>query len=182
MITALIILHEGFEEIEAVTTFDLLTRAGITCTFASREAGLQIKGHCGLVVQAERLIEDFHEKLFDVLVIPGGQGTPRMLGDDRIRALLTHHNANDKLIAAICAAPIILDEAHLLEGKHFTSHPCVWSKLPMADKQQSVVIDGNLITANGPGAAIPFAQAIITKVLGKDKSEAIGQEIGLNGF
>lgn len=182
MATALIIFHTGFEEIEAITTFDLLKRAGITCTLASREEELEVTGHSGLTVKLEHSLDELQDRLFDALILPGGQGTPRMLGDKRIEALLHQHQSERKVIAAICAAPIVLGEAHLLEGKHFTSHPCVWPRLPNVDKTQSVVVDGSLVTANGPGAAVGFAQAIIASLLGSQKAEAVGQEIGLNGF
>jgi 4-methyl-5(b-hydroxyethyl)-thiazole monophosphate biosynthesis len=180
--TALIIFHEGFEEIEAITTFDLLHRAGIACTLASRETTLEVQGHTGLTVKLATSLEAVQGQLFDAIIVPGGKGTPHMLGDKRIIGLLQQHQEAGKIVAAICAAPLILNDANVLSGKKFAAHPCVWEALPGVQKGESVVVDGKLITANGPGATIPFAKALITALVSAQKAEAIMEAIGLHGY
>ena len=178
--TALVILHSDFEEIEAITTIDVLDRAGIDITIASREESLNVTGRSGITVLANALLPDALGDTYDVLIIPGGPGTPRMLDDERILQAIKEYINPGKILAAICAAPIILQKAGVLVGKRFTSHNSVWNLLPEVDRKHAVLTDNNLVTGNGPAAAIPFALAIVESVLGRAQADITAEHLGFH--
>jgi 4-methyl-5(b-hydroxyethyl)-thiazole monophosphate biosynthesis len=177
--TALIILHTGFEEIEAVTTIDVLDRADIIVTTASREESLAVVGRSKITLNAQLPLGEALLHDYDVLILPGGPGTPHMVEDARIIKAVQTQAQSGKLLAAICAAPLVLEKAGLLKGKHFTAHSCTWEQLPEADRKHPVITDGNLITANGPAAAIPFGLAIVEGLSGKAQADHVAEALGI---
>jgi len=177
--TALVILHQGFEEIEAICVIDILHRAGFKVTVASKEPQLMVCGRSDLKIQADQLLDQALLATYDAFILPGGPGTPGLVADERVIQAAQHHYAQNKLLAAICAAPLALEKAGLLKGKHFTAHPCTWDVLTHVDRQATVVKDGHLITACGPAAAMEFAIAIVESLLGQSKADEIKREIGL---
>ncbi len=177
--TALIILHTGFEEIEAITTVDVLDRAGVRVHIASREKERTVVGRSRLTVLADVLLDEALEQGYDALILPGGPGTPNLLEDERILEAVRAQTKANKVLAAICAAPAVLGKAGILANKHYTSHPCVWNLLPEVDRRHSVLVDDLLITGNGPGAAIPFSLAIVECLLGKAQADQVAQDLGV---
>lgn len=181
MARVLIPLAQGCEELEAVTLIDLLRRANITVITASLTEQRQIKASRGVQLVADVMLEDIMLDDFDMIVLPGGQpGTDHLNDDPRIHAILKRLVQADKAIAAICAAPLVLASAGLLEGKSATCYPGVltkndWSNISV--KEDAVVIDGNVLTSKGPGTAIDFALAIIEYLV--DKPTRINVEAGL---
>ncbi|MDR2340741.1 MAG: DJ-1/PfpI family protein [Puniceicoccales bacterium] len=156
----LVVLFENFEEIEAVTAVDILRRAGVTVIVAAIGNKSLVIGAHGIGVAADGMLENFDEKDFDALLIPGGAGVFALRKDEKMHQLIMAFSRDQKLIAAICAAPILLEEAKLLKGRKHTSHPCIHGELSEPPQEKSVVQDGNLITANGPRAALDFAIAV----------------------
>ncbi len=179
----LVPLAKGFEEIEAITVIDILRRAGLMVTVAGDpgpdgtilgRTDIKVAPDCTLNEIAARDPEDF-----DVIVLPGGLGgTERLQKDERIRKVLEYVDANNGITAAICAAPTVLAEFGLLKGKTITSHPSVKDQLGDAIyKNDRVVVDGRLITSQGPGTAMEFALALVEYLEGKDKMLEVNQGV-----
>lgn len=166
----LVLLAEGFEEIEAVTIVDVLRRAGVGVTLAGLSDG-PVKGAHDIVLHADTTLEQAEPDRFDALVLPGGgPGSRRLREDPRVLALIKRFVAEDKLTAAICAAPTALEAAGVLEGRHATSYP--GAALPSARYvEDRVVEDGVLITSRGPGTAIDFALALVSRLADADAAD-----------
>ncbi len=175
--SALILLVNGFEEIEAISPIDLLRRAGVTCTVASIEDSTLVTGRDGITLQADILLNSILEQNFDALILPGGPGHERMRKDKRVIDLVKKHVAQGRITGAICAAPTILYEAGTLEDKKYTSHPSVMDELADAITDQAVVIDGEIITSRGAGTATAFALALVSRLTGSDKAKEIADSI-----
>lgn len=174
--TALIVLCEGFEEIEALAPVDLLRRAEVECTVASCEPTPMVRGRSGVRVEADAVIDEIADRLFDCIIVPGGPGTAALRRDSRVLALLRAHRAQDRLVGAICAAPTVLLDAGLLPGPRYTGHASIASELPELETQ-AVVIDGGLVTSRGAGTAIAFGLALVGKLVGPDQRDQIAKSI-----
>lgn len=175
--TVLVILAPGFEEIEAVTPIDILRRANIEVTIASLENDLHVRSRGNVVVAAEVKLEDVVRKNFDAILLPGGPGTKNLREDDRVLELVNKFFDEGKLIGAICAAPTVLLEAGVLEGKRYTAHFSVENELTEIQKQSAVVKDGNIITSQGPGTAIQFGFALVEALVGKSMADKIAGDM-----
>jgi 4-methyl-5(b-hydroxyethyl)-thiazole monophosphate biosynthesis len=181
MASVLIPLAEGCEELEAVTLIDLLRRAGIEVTTASlsNQRALTASRQVGLV--ADTLLDRVLNDKFDMLLLPGGQpGTTHLNADSRIHAFITRQHQADKFIAAICAAPLVLAESGVLKGKRATCYPGAldaetWPEISLCD--EPVVVDGRVLTSQGPGTAMDFALAIIELLTDKPTRDQV--EAGL---
>ena len=176
MPTVLVPLAEGFEEIEALAIVDVLRRAGIAVVVAGLQPG-PVTSARNVRLLPDTTIDTVSADEFDMIILPGGQpGTDNLNGDPRIQRLLADFQAADKLIGAICAAPIILAAAGLLSGKRVTAYPTYSSKLNGAlYEERSVVSDGNIMTSQGPGSAINFALAIVSRLLGEPAGDSVGK-------
>jgi 4-methyl-5(b-hydroxyethyl)-thiazole monophosphate biosynthesis len=168
----LVVLFKDFEEIEAVTSVDILRRAGIEVTMAAVGDTELVIGAHGIGVVANGPLKAFAEADFDALLIPGGAGVFPLRKDEKLQQLIMSFSRGQKLIAAICAAPILLEDMKLLKGRKYTAHQCTHGELSELPQKKPVVEDGNLITAHGPRAAIEFALAVAGRLHGK--SVAIG--------
>jgi len=173
---ALIILAEGFEDIETITPIDILRRAEVEVTVAGL-SDMKVKGARGTVVLADKLLKDSGSD-FDVIILPGGSGASKLAASDDVKALITDMHNRGKIIAAICAAPaLVLSPLGILKGKKATSFPGERARMDKECiyKEENVVADGNIITSRGPGTAISFSLAIVEKLAGKDVSEKINK-------
>jgi 4-methyl-5(b-hydroxyethyl)-thiazole monophosphate biosynthesis len=171
----LCLLVEGFEEIETVTPVDLLRRAGIEVMVASL-AGSQVTGRCGIRLVADDVLSHVETTPFDLLLIPGGPGVGELRADGRPAALAREFADAGKSVAAICAAPLVLMDAGLLEGKRFTAYPSVRAELG-GGLDERVVVDGKLITSRGAGTAMEFAFAIIAHLADQAAADKVAAEI-----
>ena len=164
MPSVLIPLAEGCEELEAVTLIDLLRRADITVVTASL-AAQTVTASRGVHLVADTTLENVLYDDFDMIILPGGlPGTTHLNDDPHIHAILKRLHQSNKAIAAICAAPLVLATAGLLDGKNATCYPGVldvnqWPNIKLCD--DAIVIDGDILTSKGPGTAMDFALAII---------------------
>jgi protein deglycase len=174
----LIIVAPGFEEIETITVVDILRRSGARVTLAGTEPG-PLKGSRDVVIVPDVLLDKTTEKKFDLIVLPGGQpGTTNLRNNPKVLSLITQANENRSKIAAICAAPLVLDSVNLLEKKRFTSHPSIENEFDKEQySQERVVIDGNLITSRSPGTAMEFAFALVEELFGKDRLETVNKGV-----
>jgi 4-methyl-5(b-hydroxyethyl)-thiazole monophosphate biosynthesis len=180
---AIVFLAEGFEEVEAVTPVDFLRRAGIEVVTVAVGNDKPVKeaivtGARGVPVIADKTMADIAGLPFDAVVLPGGMpGAKNLAASDGVNAIIREAATTGKLIAAICAAPVVvLAPAGLLAGRTFTCFPGMEKDVADAVwREEPVVVDGNLITSRGAGTATLFALAVIEHLLGKDAAEKIGK-------
>ena len=180
MVRVLVPLAPGFEDLEATTIVDLLRRAGFEVVTAGLAPGL-VQGARGMRVQPDASLDEVREQAFDLIALPGGMpGAEHLKNDARILALLKKMAAAGKYTAAICAAPIALAAAGLLDGKKATSYPGFIDKLELPHTvcvSDAVVVDGRVVTSRGPGTAMDFALVLIALLAGEAKREQV--EAGL---
>lgn len=166
----LVLLAEGFEEMEVVIPADLCKRAGIDVLIAGVGA-LDVSGAHGISLIADRRLNDVGGK-YDAVIVPGGMpGAANIAGSSEAVELIKEYFASGRLVCAICAAPaVVLNAAGILSGKKAVCFPGFEKEFGSDVKfvQERVVVDGNIITAKGPGAAAEFAEAIISALAGKD--------------
>jgi len=170
----LVALAPGFEEIETVTVVDILRRAGARVVLAGTEEGL-IEGSRGIKIMADAHVNQIDHADFDLIVLPGGQpGTANLQKNAKVLALLKNMHQAQKQIAAICAAPMVLQTAGILKGCKVTSHPSVKENLSGIDYSENrVVADGTIITSRSPGTALEFALKLVEILFGEDRMEAV---------
>jgi len=169
-----VILADGFEEVEAVAIIDVLRRAGIDTVVAGLHDG-HIASARKVKIIADTVVDTVKADDFDMIVLPGGQpGTDNLTADVRVKELIKSFSQKGKLIGAICAAPTVLANAGVLQGKHATSFPSYRDKLGGAlYEEKSVVTDGNVLTSRGPGTALTFGLAIVERLAGKERAQKI---------
>jgi len=176
MARALVPLAQGCEELEAVTIIGLLRRAGIEVVTAGLAAG-PVTASRGVVMVPDTTIDAVLEDFFDMIILPGGgPGADRLDADLRIRGLLKRLNGEGKYVAAICAAPKVLANAGLLDGRRATGYPGVLEgmNLPRVDLDPKPVIrDGKVITSRGPGTAMDFALELIELLVDRAKRDEV---------
>ncbi|MDR3129406.1 MAG: DJ-1/PfpI family protein [Tannerellaceae bacterium] len=172
---AYVFLAEGFEEIEAVGTIDILRRSGIETIIVSTCKDLQVTGNHSLTISADIFLNKITDA--DAFILPGGlPGADNLFNNvDLCQRLLTHH-AQNKLIAAICAAPFILGKLKLLKGRRATCYPGFEMQLEGATVTHvPVEVDIPFITARGPAYVFPFALAIVEVLLGRSVADKTAQ-------
>jgi 4-methyl-5(b-hydroxyethyl)-thiazole monophosphate biosynthesis len=176
MARTLVPLAQGCEELEAVTLIDLLRRAGIEVVTAGLD-GRPVKASRGVTLVPDTTLDEVLEQAFDLVVLPGGlPGADHLNNDPRVHQLLNRMSESGNYTAAICAAPKVLADAGLLDGKRATSYPGVLDRmdLPRVDVDlQPVIRDGRVITSRGPGTAMDFALELIEVLVGKEKREEV---------
>lgn len=172
---ALVILADGFEEIEGITVIDILRRAEIDVTIAGL-SDLKVKASRGVIIMAEKKLDDCGAD-FDVVVLPGGGfGSANLAKSEKVKDLVIKMNNSGKIVAAICAAPaVVLAPLGILKNKTATCYPSMEEAFSKDTKfkEDKVVVDGNLITSRGPGTALLFALAIVEKLVGRGISEKL---------
>lgn len=170
----LIPLAEGFEEIEAITNIDILRRAGLEVETASL-GDLAVTGGHNIIINADKLIDEVKAQELAGIVLPGGMpGAAHLRDDERIVSLIQELAKREALIAAICAAPIVLEEAGLLSDRVVTSYPGFEEELESCNYlQDRVVVDGNIITGRGPGVAVEFALKLVEYLVDNKKVEEL---------
>lgn len=166
-----IFLDKGFEEIEAVTTIDLLRRADIAVVVVSLTGKTLVEGAHSIGVEADTLFEDANFSDAEMLILPGG--ATHLDEHQGLVNLLLAHNEQEKLIAAICAAPSVLGTLGILQGKQATCYPGFESYLGESYVGGLVVESKNIITAKGPGLSADFAFCIIEKLKGSDVADSV---------
>ncbi len=171
----LCLLVDGFEEIEFVTPVDLLRRAGVEVVVAAIH-GDGATGRSGIRVMADVALTNHGAHDFDLLLIPGGPGVGDLRRDGRAAALARDFSAAGKIVAAICAAPLVLHDAGLLAGRRFTAHCSMVDQLPDSLGER-VVEDGSLITSRGAGTAIDFGLALVARLTDEATAGKIAADI-----
>lgn len=171
-------LAPGFEEIEAVTIIDLLRRAEINVTVAGLVKG-SVEGSHGISILADVNYKEINPDDYDYLILPGGQpGTNNLKANQQVLDSVRKFRNENKLIAAICAAPTVLHEAGILDNKKVTSYPSekeVFTSSKYVDSP--VVKDENIVTSRGVGTAIDFTLDLIGEIMGNETRQEIADRI-----
>lgn len=182
MKTVIVFIADGFEECEGLLTVDLLRRAEVNVITASIMGRKEIVSSHGIRLEADTLAEDAPYDEADMIMLPGGCPGTRHLGKNTLVRQKCLEFADNKLVAAICAAPSILASLGLLEGKLATCHPSVEAQMAGAKlTYESVAVSGNIITGQGLGAAIPFALKLVETLVDKETAEKIAKAICYKG-
>lgn len=173
--TTYVFFADGFEEIEAFTLVDVLRRAGLDVEMISVTPDEIVTGAHDVPVLCDKNIVncDFFDA--ELIVLPGGMpGAATLEKCDDLRRLILHFAQQNKPIAAICAAPMILGKLGLLKGKKVTCYPGFEQYLDCAEYTGALVErDGNIITGSSPAAAMEFALTIVDLLRGKEKVEEL---------
>lgn len=171
-----IFLADGFEEIEGLTVVDLLRRAGIDAVTVSIGSSKKITGAHNIEVEADIMFHEVLEPEGVMYVLPGGMpGTLYLRDHEGLGNLLKKAYDNDKYIAAICAAPTVLEKYGMLEGRRATSYPAMEEELKSVKEYttDSVVVDGKIITSRGLGTAIEFAGKMVELLKGTEEKDEL---------
>lgn len=182
MSTSYIFLADGFEEVEALTPVDMMRRAGLDIQTVSIGEDRYVTGAHGVTIEADLNIDDEDMSQADCLIAPGGMPGAKNLHDSaKVCKLFKDQAARGGKIAAICAAPaVLLAQLGILNGRSATCYPGFEKALTEGgaeyEADSRVVIDGDIITANGPSSALPFALAIVD-MLAPGKAEEVEKQI-----
>ncbi|WP_299015888.1 protein deglycase YajL [uncultured Photobacterium sp.] len=167
----------GSEEMEAITTIDILIRAGFEVTTASTasDGALIVEGSRGIKLVADVALVNIADEPFDCVVLPGGLGGAECFRDSPLLVeFVNQHKYDGKLIAAICAAPAVVLEHHqMFPTAIMTAHPAFLEQIPQDRRRTKRVvydINNNLLTSQGPGTAMEFALDIISHLTSKEKA------------
>lgn len=174
----ILLLAEGFEEIEALSIVDILRRANIDVTMVALGT-LHVTGTHGVVVVADALLKEVDTNSFDMIVLPGGlPGATNLATDVNVQTLLRSFDAEEKAIAAICAAPYALHTAGVLK-KRYTCYPGFQENIGHEGYTDatSVVIDANITTSKGPSTAIAFALSLVEQLISKECAVGLSKEL-----
>lgn len=175
----LILLASGFELVEATIPYDVLKRAGMEVSFVSIEGDVSVESASENRIEADQLFEHADFNNADLIITPGGMpGSERLRDHDGVIEVLRKRAEEKKWIASICASPIALDKAGVLENRRFTCYPGFEERIHNGAHQTDRVIkDDFLITAKGPGVAFEFAFAIVEEFLGEEKVNDLKEEM-----
>lgn len=168
-----VFLANGFEEIEALATVDILRRANVEVVTVGVGSKTPVGAH-GIPVCADITEEELKVVNIDGVVLPGGMpGTTNLEASAVVQSAISYAAEHGLLLAAICAAPSILGHGGYLRDKHATCYPGFETDLRGAILGKGVVVDGNIITAAGAGVAVDFALALVRYLLSAEVADAI---------
>lgn len=179
----LLVLSEGYEDLEAVAPVDVCNRVGIEVVIASLRPGV-VKAAYGTNISPDTVLSEISGD-FDAIVCPGGKKNAEALAaDSTLRELIKDYHAKGKLVAAICAAPshVLGESAQILAGKRATGDPGFNEKLAASGAEltfEPVSVEGNIITATGPGSALQFALTVAAYLVGKDSVVPFAEKWGV---
>ena len=170
----LVPLADGFEDIEAVSIIDVLRRGDVTVvTAALSEEPVATSAH-GIRMAADALLSDVLEEEYDAIILPGGgEGTNNLKKCAPLLTRLQRQKHDGRLVCAICAAPLVLEEAGVLEGESVTCYPTCSPGMGRRVENVPVVADGLVVTGQGPGSAMLFALAVLAQLEGPKKAHGV---------
>lgn len=177
----LVLLAEGFEEIEALTPVDYLRRADVEIDMASLTEDLSVTGAHGIVISADTTLDAVDLAVYDGVYLPGGMpGSLNLRDDARVLKIVRDFAGSGKAVAAICAAPIVLEKAGVIANKRVTGYPGTVDKLENVgtyDADAIVVQDENIFTGRGAAAAVYLSFALITALCGEETTKRVKEGI-----
>lgn len=170
-------LADGFEEIEALGTLDVLRRAEIPVETVSVTNDLKVTGAHNVPVLADKLFNDVDFSALDILVLPGGMPGAKHLNEhEGLKERINNFASQNKKVAAICAAPMVLGGLDLLDGKKATCYPGFEPELIGAEiTGEPVTTDGNITTGKGPGLMFDFALQLVEDIAGKGTRKKVAE-------
>lgn len=169
-------LTDGFEEIEALATVDILRRAGIDVRTVSLTDSQNVVGGHDIVVRTDVMFGDVGFSDAQMFVIPGG--TPKFNDHEPMKKVVYDFAISGGEVAAICAAPMVLGGLGLLKGRRATCYPGFEKYLDGAEfVKAAVVVDGNITTGRGPAFACDFALQLVEKLVGIDKRNEVARAL-----
>lgn len=172
-----IFLANGFEETEMIFPLDLMRRARLEVKTVSVTADEIVTGSHGIGIKADTTVfaDDYDVTKADMFMLPGGMpGSLNLEASDEVQKAIAYAVENDKYLAAICAAPMVLGKAGALKGKKAVCYPGFEKHLIGAtNTADRCVVDGKIITAIGCGAAMELGLKIVSELCGKDVAESI---------
>ena len=171
-----ILLTDGFEELEAIGTFAILRRAGLTVDICSL-AGAEAQGRFGLTCATLKPATETDFSGYDALVLPGGPQYAALEKSELVQRLLKEFIEKGKVAAAICASPTILGHCGYLAGKNYTCFTSMNEDFGGHFTGTYAATDGNIITGQSAAATVDFAFAIVEKLLGKEKADQVKASI-----
>ncbi len=161
----MIILADGFEDIEAFTVIDILRRAKVDVTTVGLISNVVESAH-KIRIFTDMKLSDVKPDAYGALILPGGPGYKNLMNSSAIMQLVKDFDAKEKYIAAICAAPLVLAKAGILEKRIAAVYPGYEKQIPRP-RDEAVVVDGNIITSRSPGTAMEFAIKLAEILTGK---------------
>ncbi len=177
--SVLVLLADGFEEIEAIAPIDILRRAGVDVTVAGL-GKTEATGAHGITLKTDIRLEDY-QGIPDAVILPGGMpGAENLRKSSQVKQLLDKVIGAQKIVGAICAAPaVVLASQGILAGKKATAFPGYETKMGpnVLFSTDRVVTDGLFVTSRAPGTAIEFALELATRLADKATAEKIAQSI-----
>ena len=174
--TVAVLLATGFEEVEALAVVDTLYRAGIQSDLISIENERHVASSHGIKLVADLMLDDADLASYTVVFLPGGMpGTLRLKENAQVRAEVVRRAEASLKLAAICAAPSILAELGVLEGRRATANPG-FSGGAQA-QSECVVVDGNIVTSRGAGTALELGLELVRQLLGDEAAQQVRESI-----
>lgn len=172
-------LAEGFEEIEAISIIDVLRRADIEVVVVSVTGRLEVTGAHQIKILADTLFEEVDYDDLYMIVLPGGMpGAANLNAHVGLKNQISHFNKQNRPLAAICAAPMVLGNLGILKGKQAVSYPGFEKYLKDAEILTLPVVEsGNVITGRGIGTVLEFALMIVEKAVSSEKAKLIAKQI-----
>ena len=178
-----IMLADGFEEVEALAVADVLYRAGVRADLISVTDARHVTSSHGIRVVADLMLEDVDLSTYALLFLPGGlPGTTNLKATPAIQAEVLRRADAREPIAAICAAPSILAELGVLDGRHATANPGFIQAIAAGGAiahQNPVVVDEFITTSRGAGTSLELGLEIVRQLLGDDAVEEVSRGIVL---
>lgn len=175
-----VLMANGSEEMEVVISVDVLRRAGISVFLAGvGEETSTVTTSRGVRIAPDSAWDAAEASRFDAIVIPGGVGGTQVLRqDDGVKQVVQDFLKAGKIVAAICAGPLVLQDAGVLDGRTYTSHPACREELTVGTwVDQLVVRDDNLITSQAPGTTFAFALTLVEILIGASTAHKIADDM-----
>jgi 4-methyl-5(b-hydroxyethyl)-thiazole monophosphate biosynthesis len=179
MVSAIVLVAEGSEDVEAVTPVDYLRRAGVDVLVAG-SGGVDLRLARGLRVVADSPLAEAASRDFDCVVVPGGPGAARLAADPLVAPIVRRHFLAGKVVAAVCAAPaLVLGEAcGILEGRRWTCFPGYEDRAAAGTfVAERVVSDGNLVTGRAAGCSGEWSAAIVAALVGPEAARELAERV-----
>ena len=174
MIRGILLLADGFEETEAIATYDVLRRSGeVSTVLASISSSLEVVSSGGIRVVADGFLSQMERDAYSFLILPGGKiGVDNLKRSEEVKSWILEFAKKGKYLFAICAAPSILGELGLLDGKRYTCFPG-FERGKGEYRFEGSVIDGTLVTGHSMAYSIPFGEDILRVLLGEEAVKRI---------
>ena len=175
----LVIYADGFEDVEAIATRDVLVRAGISVYDAkiSEDNEIVVSSH-KMSLTGFKSLKNLNTDEFEAIILPGGsRGVNNLLQSDEVDRLVKEFYLKSKLVCAICAAPMVLAKNGLLHNKRYTCYPGCNEGLDGIYTREEVVVSDNIVTARSMLYSIPFGLKIIELLLDKETSDRVYSQI-----